>query len=54
MNTAKTNNTRVYKPLVDIYEQGDAIILIADMPGVGADAIDLTLEKKNQLLFTWT
>ncbi|MBN1177886.1 MAG: Hsp20/alpha crystallin family protein [Anaerolineae bacterium] len=34
-----------FVPRVDIYETADDIVLIADLPGVDADAIDITLEK---------
>jgi HSP20 family molecular chaperone IbpA len=33
---------------VDIYESGDAITVLADMPGVDAESVDITLE--NQVL----
>jgi len=36
---------RAYVPRVDIYETDDAIILLADMPGVDEKAVDITLEK---------
>lgn len=36
---------RIVKPRVDIVEQADGVALYADMPGVAADAIDITLEK---------
>lgn len=36
---------RVYIPRVDIYETDDAVILLADMPGVSEDDVDITLEK---------
>ncbi len=36
---------RVFVPKVDIYETRDAIVIIADMPGVGTDSVEVTLEK---------
>jgi len=36
---------RVYIPRVDIYETGDDVVLVADMPGVDEDGVDITLEK---------
>lgn len=36
---------RVYIPKVDIFETADDIIVAADMPGVGPDDIEITLEK---------
>lgn len=41
----RTRTRRVYVPKVDIYEDEDSVILLADMPGVGQDSIDITLEK---------
>ncbi|RMH98912.1 MAG: Hsp20/alpha crystallin family protein [Calditrichaeota bacterium] len=41
----RTRNTRVFLPPVDIYETHDDIVLLADMPGVNKDAIDITLEQ---------
>ncbi len=34
-----------YSPLVDIYEQNDALVLVIDMPGVGADGVEVTCEN---------
>jgi HSP20 family molecular chaperone IbpA len=41
----RTRTRRVYIPRVDIYETGDAVVLLADMPGVSEDDVDITLEK---------
>lgn len=41
----RTRTRRVYIPRVDIYETGDAVILLADMPGVSEEDVDITLEK---------
>jgi HSP20 family molecular chaperone IbpA len=38
-------------PLVDIYENADEILLVADVPGVAKDQIRIDLEK-NQLTLT--
>lgn len=38
----------VFTPAVDIFENQDEIILVADMPGVGKDGADIHLEE-NQL-----
>jgi len=32
-------------PPVDIYDEGDKIVLLADMPGVAADALDVQYER---------
>jgi HSP20 family protein len=34
----------VFVPCTDIYEREDAIVVLADMPGVGPDAVDVDLE----------
>jgi HSP20 family molecular chaperone IbpA len=36
---------RTFIPRVDIYETEDSIVLLADMPGVSEDSIDITLER---------
>jgi HSP20 family protein len=41
----RTRQRRVYTPDVDIIEKKDEIVLVADMPGVDEQSIDLTLEK---------
>lgn len=41
----RTRTRRVYIPRVDIYETGDAVVLLADMPGVSEQDVDITLEK---------
>ncbi len=42
-----------YMPRCDIYETKDALIVLADMPGVDENNIDITLEK-NILTLTGT
>lgn len=37
---------RVFTPRTDIYETRDAIVVLAEMPGVAPDAVDITLEKR--------
>jgi len=32
-------------PPVDIYDEGDRIVLLADMPGVSPDALDIQYER---------
>lgn len=41
----RTRTRRVFIPKVDIYETGEAVILLADMPGVNEESVDITLEK---------
>lgn len=36
---------KVYVPKVDIIETGDDIVLLADMPGVDENSVDITLEQ---------
>lgn len=38
-------NRRVFAPLADIYETNERIFVLADMPGVDEQTIDITLEK---------
>ena len=45
LETERTRNRKVYVPKVDIYETKDAMVLIADMPGVDNQSVDITLEK---------
>lgn len=41
----RIRSSTVYYPRVDIYEQDDHTVLVADMPGVDENNIDITLEK---------
>lgn len=41
----RTRATRVYTPYVDILERKDDIVVMADMPGVDEESVDITLEK---------
>lgn len=36
---------RTFVPRVDIYESDDSIVLLADMPGVNENSVEITLEK---------
>jgi HSP20 family molecular chaperone IbpA len=40
-----TRNVRTFVPRVDIYETENAVVLLADMPGVNENSVDITLEK---------
>jgi len=44
-DTELTRETRQFVPDVDIYETDDSLVLLADMPGVGSDGLDIRLEK---------
>ncbi len=41
----RTRSRPAFVPRVDIYETNDAIVLTADMPGVGPESVDITLEQ---------
>lgn len=43
--TERTKTRAVYVPLVDIFESEDQLLLVADMPGVDEQGLDLTLDK---------
>lgn len=50
MNTAMTNSDRkreraTVAPTVDIYENAEEILLIADVPGVSKENVNIELEK---------
>ena len=36
----------VFLPPADIYETNDAIVVMTEMPGVGTDGVDITLERR--------
>jgi HSP20 family molecular chaperone IbpA len=35
-----------FRPRVDIYETEENFVVLAEMPGVGPDAVDITLERR--------
>ena len=41
-----TRSTPLYRPNTDIYEADDRVIIVADMPGVSPDDVDITLEQR--------
>ena len=41
----RTRDKRCFIPRADIYESENEIILLADMPGVNEESLDITLEK---------
>ncbi|MDQ5988017.1 MAG: Spore protein SP21 [Syntrophus sp. SKADARSKE-3] len=45
VETERTRARKVYAPRVDIYETKDTMVLIADMPGIDENSVDVTLEK---------
>jgi len=36
----------VYLPPADVYETKDSIVVLAEMPGVAADGVDISLERR--------
>ena len=43
---AKSSESRVLRPAVDIFESGDRINLFADLPGVGEEGLHLEVDGK--------
>ena len=41
----RIRDRKAFVPRVDIYETDDQIVLVADMPGVHRDSVEITLEK---------
>jgi len=41
----RIRTVKCYVPRADIYETSDGLVLLADMPGVDENSIELTLEK---------
>ncbi|KRS10249.1 MULTISPECIES: Hsp20/alpha crystallin family protein [Rhodobacterales] len=41
-----TSGGRIYRPLADIVETAEGVTLNLEMPGVAADDVDITLEKR--------
>ena len=42
----RTGPRPVFVPPADIYETGDNIVVLAEMPGVAPDGVDITLERR--------
>jgi len=36
----------VFVPAADIYETGDSLLVMCEMPGVGPEGVDITLERR--------
>lgn len=41
----RTRDRPAFVPRADIYEDGETIVIVTDLPGVSNDAVDITLEK---------
>ncbi|MFO1127051.1 MAG: Hsp20/alpha crystallin family protein [Rhodospirillales bacterium] len=45
--SAETTRTRpVHRPIADIYETKDALVVVLELPGVDADGLNVTLDKR--------
>lgn len=43
--TERTRSSKAYIPRADIYETDNELVIVADMPGVDENSLDITLEK---------
>jgi HSP20 family molecular chaperone IbpA len=41
----RTRARKAYVPRADIFETNEAVVVVADMPGVDQDSLDITVEK---------
>ena len=41
----RTRTRPAYAPRTDIFETDEGLVILADMPGVSADGVDVTLER---------
>jgi HSP20 family molecular chaperone IbpA len=37
--------SRTYSPAVDVYDTGDSVVLVADLPGVSQDGLTVNVEQ---------
>jgi HSP20 family molecular chaperone IbpA len=42
----RTRTRPLYTPRTDIFETDDGLVLLADMPGVSPDSVEVTLERQ--------
>ncbi|MFC1525942.1 Hsp20/alpha crystallin family protein [Candidatus Latescibacterota bacterium] len=45
VQTERTPERQVFSPRADVYETGNEIVVMADMPGVQEGSVDISLEK---------
>jgi HSP20 family protein len=45
-----TRSSPAYRPVVDIIEKGDELLILADMPGVDPNQIDVQFENKSLII----
>ena len=43
--TEQTRTNKLFVPRTDIYESNEQLLLLADMPGVSQDSVDITLDR---------
>lgn len=41
----RTRPCKAFVPRADIYETDDSLVIVADMPGIDENSVDITLEK---------
>ena len=41
----RTRSAKVFIPRAEIFETNDALVIVADMPGVDENSVEITLEK---------
>jgi HSP20 family molecular chaperone IbpA len=41
----RTREQKAFVPYADIYETGDEIVVVSDMPGVSEETVEITLEQ---------
>ncbi len=46
LETERTRTRKVFIPRTDIYEREDALVVVADMPGVDENAVDIQVERR--------
>jgi HSP20 family molecular chaperone IbpA len=42
----RTRTRAVYAPRTDIYGTDDGLVVLADMPGISSETVDITLERR--------
>ena len=50
-NAEQTRPQRLYTPATDIHETKEQLVLLADMPGVKQDGVEITLEQNILTVF---
>lgn len=48
---AEASERMLFKPPIDIYETGDGLVLLADLPGVAVDTLELQVQDNKLTLF---